>query len=716
MREIQELAIPAIKPADADVIIGAATAAGKTEAAYLPALTHLLETDNDGLIVGIFPLKALINDQFGRLSHLCEKLEIPVWPWHGDISSSIKSRFLKSRKGVLLITPESLEATLCNRGSGIKGFFEFAQYFIVDELHYYIGSERGKQLQSLMHRIEVVHGKTIPRIGLSATLGDMRLAAEYLRPSGGGTVKILESTDYAADIKIQVKGYEAYSVSASVIKENQEDAVADGKNEDSPISDVSSKSIAEHLFKNLRGSNNLIFPNSRSKVEYYTYLLNSLCEQQRVSNEFWPHHGSLSKEIRAETEAALKNKERPSSAICTSTLELGIDIGAIKCVAQIDAPPSVASLRQRLGRSGRREGESAILRGYSQENSIDSKSDISDKLRLNTIKMCAMITLLLERWFEPPAVRGQHFSTLIQQLLSTISQYGGLNAAQAYQLLCGVNSPFATISKDDFSLLLKAMGDSRLIMQDSSGLLLHDELGEKFVNHYSFYAAFSSDEEYKVIAGGKTLGSLPISNMLFVGQHIVFAGKTWSVQQIEDKEKAIYVVIAKSGNSPNWLGGGGGLHTVVSQRMRDILAGEIELKFLDTTARKLVDEGITQYRHFNLSHEIVVGSTIMTWLGSEENAAIVSMLKYFDVEATANDCMVEIHTHKSPDVMIEIFTKIMNSNIDIDELLFEAKNLEREKWDWALPKSLLNRSFASLHLNVEEAKNWLANNIDYIEF
>lgn len=207
LREIQELAIPAIKPADRDVIISASTASGKTEAAYLPALSHYLEKEDPCLIVGVFPLKALINDQFGRLERLCEKLDIPVWPWHGDISSSVKSRFLKRREGVLLITPESLEATLCNRGTAARGYFEFADYFVIDEVHYYIGSERGKHLQSLLHRIDLLTERKTPRIGLSATLGDIRLAADYLRPGRADNVSIIQSSSKDSSIKVLVKTY-----------------------------------------------------------------------------------------------------------------------------------------------------------------------------------------------------------------------------------------------------------------------------------------------------------------------------------------------------------------------------------------------------------------------------------------------------------------------------------------------------------------------------
>lgn len=146
LRDAQERAIPAIVHADHDVIIAAATAAGKTEAAFLPILTHLLHHKSEtGCVLYISPLKALINDQWGRLESLCEDLDIPVIPWHGDISANRKHKFLKSPRGVLLITPESLEAMFVRRGHDLKGLFSPLRYVVVDELHAFIGSERGKQ-------------------------------------------------------------------------------------------------------------------------------------------------------------------------------------------------------------------------------------------------------------------------------------------------------------------------------------------------------------------------------------------------------------------------------------------------------------------------------------------------------------------------------------------------------------------------------------------
>jgi ATP-dependent Lhr-like helicase len=295
LRDAQEAAIPIIVKGDRDVIIAAATAAGKTEAAFLPALTHLLAAGQPGLIVYISPLKALINDQFGRLDRLCEQLEVPVWPWHGDISASTKARFLAQRRGVLLITPESLEAMLCNRGASVGSAFGALTYVVVDELHAFIGSERGKQLQSLMHRIERVIGRSVPRIGLSATLGDMSLAASFLRPGNAAAVALVESSSCGGELKILVKGYE-------------EPAVVRHEDEDEDSDEVTPAQIAAHL---------------------YTHLLNKMCEAQQVPNEFWPHHGSLSKEIRTETEAALKQRDRPATAICTNTLELGIALDPV---------------------------------------------------------------------------------------------------------------------------------------------------------------------------------------------------------------------------------------------------------------------------------------------------------------------------------------------------------------------------------------------------
>lgn len=700
LRDVQEQAIPLIVQADCDVIISAATAAGKTEAAFFPTLTHLLAGGGEGLIVYISPLKALINDQFGRLDRLCEQLEVPVWPWHGDVAASTKTRFLTKRNGVLLITPESLEALLCNRGTSVAGIFERVTFFVVDELHAFIGSERGKQLQSLMHRIEHALARKVPRIGLSATLGDMKLAGSFLRP--GGEPAQVNSESAGSDLKVLVKGYEEPLVVNVKVAASEDE-----------IEPVTPGQIAANLFKVLRGSNNLVFPNSRRQVERYTHLLNRMCEQQKVPNEFWPHHGSLSKEIRTETEAALKQKELPATAICTNTLELGIDIGAVKCVGQIGPPPSVASLRQRLGRSGRRKGEPAILRGYSVEDAIGPNANLRDKLRLDTLQMAAMISLLTEKWFEPPRVQGLHLSTLVQQLLSFIAQTGGAPAGQLYALLCGPGAPFKGLTKEDFVELLRHLGQKELLVQDSSGVLLHGRVGEKFVNHYSFYAAFASEEEFRVVAGGRALGSLPVDQVLLPGQRILFAGKTWRVDEVDEQQKTIYVTRAKGGVPPAFSGGMGRTHTKVRQRMRELLALTTDITFLDATAKKLVFEGRDWYTRLNLRTEYVIDQgrelVLLTWLGDAANEALACLLIRRGFVATASGPGVEVvkADHSNQDILDALADSGIEDAPPLDVLLADVKNLAREKWDWSLPDVLLRKAYASLYLDLDEALDWI---------
>lgn len=697
LRDVQELAIPPILKCEKDVIVAASTAAGKTEAAFLPALTHLLQQSPPSLIVYISPLKALINDQFGRLDRLCENLDVPVWPWHGDISSSSKARFLREPSGVLLITPESMEAMLCNRGTAVSGLFERLTFFVIDELHAFIGSERGKQLQSLMHRIETAVQRRIPRVGLSATLGDMTLAARFLRPDGAA--EIIDAPSGQASLMILVKGYEEKIPLQSTSEE---------------LEDVAPQLIAQHLFKVLRGSNNLVFPNSRREVERYTHLLNETCENAKLPNEFWPHHGSLSKEIRYETEAALKQKERPATAICTSTLELGIDIGAVKSVAQIGTPPSVASLRQRLGRSGRRKGESAILRSYVIEDELDAKSDMATLMRLDTVQTTAAISLALESWFEPPATSGAHLSTLIQQLLSSIAQYGGLTAAQAYKLLCAPEAPFPTVTKAAFAELLRHLGQAEILLSDHSGLLLPGRLGDKFVNHYSFYAAFASDEEFRIVAGGKALGTLPVSQMLSVGQRILFGGRTWLVEEIDTPHKTIHVAAAKGGAPPLFNGGGGRVHTKVRQRMRDLYRANDSIPFLDPTAQRFVDDGRSNYRQLGLDSDplfIDQGSHVLlpTWLGDGANEAIACLLRSRMVGAFGGRLGVEItRAGKSLDDLERLLSDISSEPPPpLDVLLQDAENLAREKWDFLLSPHLLQITYATSNLDLGEAMAWL---------
>lgn len=703
LRDAQERAIPALIGADRDVIVAAATAAGKTEAAFFPILTHLLQQPSiSGLVVYISPLKALINDQWGRLTGLCESLDIPVVGWHGDIAASKKHRFLKSPQGVLLITPESLEALFVTRGTSMAGLMANLRYVVIDELHAFIGSERGKQLQSLLHRLERVAGHHVPRVGLSATLGDMRLAAHFLRSTDPEKVELIESKGSGQELKVLVKGY-----GVKLPRIELEPDLAHPEPED--LVSGSFLDVAAHLYKVLRGTNNLVFPNSRQKVETFTDLLRRKCERDCVPNEFWAHHGSLSKEYREEAEQALKEGSRPATAICTTTLELGIDIGSVKSICQVGEPPSVASLRQRLGRSGRRKGESAILRAYCIEPQLEQSSSTSDCLREALVQSIAMIRLLIAGWFEPPRVSGLHGSTLIQQILSIIAERGGATAAQLWSALVAADGPFAGVSKDDFVALLRHLGTLRVLTQESSGLLLHGEVGEQLVNHYTFYAAFATEEEFRLVCDGKTLGTLPLSRPLLPQQGVIFAGRRWRVIDVDTEKKLIVVSPDKGGAPPMFESGYSMVHDRIRQEMRKVLAENDAVAFLDHEAQQLLQEGREHYRRAGLKTTQITqrGAEVelLTWRGDWVNDALALLLTQRGL-ASNNDGLVISVSGCSKDKVIEALWGISQlEDLDPVTLLAEAKNTLREKWDWAMPDEMARRSFASLCLDLEGARD-----------
>ena len=697
LKDAQEQAIPVILAGDQDVVIAAATASGKTEAAFLPILTHLLNSKASSCVIYISPLKALINDQWWRLEGLCETLEIPVTPWHGDISSSQKRKFKKSPIGCLLITPESLEALLMSNGHALPGLFGRLRYIVIDELHAFIGTERGKQLQSQMHRIDIALNRFTPRIALSATLGDMEKAAEFLRPNANTPAKIIKSNDSSQELKVLLKGFIDYPPQLT----NQDDLEHDDADFETSITQ-GTRAISEHLFKTLRGSNNLVFPNSRGNVEKYATLLRSNCEKLSLPNEFWPHHGSLAKEVREETETALKAKDRPASAICTTTLEMGIDIGSVKSIAQIGCAPSVASLRQRLGRSGRR-GEAAILRCYALEAELTPHSPLSDLLRENLVQSIAQIRLSLRSWYEPPKTEGLHLSTLIQQLLSLIAQYGGINAANAWSVLCG-SGVFANVSKQDFILLLRELAKKEVLIQTPTGLLLHGEIGEQIVNHYSFYAAFSSEEEYRLIHGGKTLGSLPLSQPFEEGTHLIFAGKRWKVLSLDIEKKLIIVMPALGGKIPQFDGNSISVDDGVRREMHQILSETNPIQFLDATASLLLEEARATFRRMGLDTQVILVNAnivqLFLWRGDRIMNTLVLMLNRAGFNAENAGLSIDIKTTNPEKLFDSLRDLAASPPPDPITLVNKVINKHLEKWDQLLPDELLAKNYSSFKLDV----------------
>ena len=251
---------------------------------------------------------------------------------------------------------------------------------------------------------------------------------------------------------------------------------------------------------------------------------------------------------------------------------MGIDIGALASVAQVGVPPSVASLRQRLGRSGRRD-EPAVLRLYiSGKAEVTSRSTLVHQLRCDLVHTVAMVRLLLGRWLESPNDPGLNFSTLVQQILSVIAQTGGATATDLHRLLCGPG-PFHLVTVPLFVRLLRAMAAKDLLTQSTDGLLLHGTAGERLVNHYSFYAAFATPEEWRLIAGGRNLGTLPITEPLAEGGLLIFGGTRWKIARIDERVHVVELVHAGGGIIPHFGVTGALVATRIRREMISIYQG-----------------------------------------------------------------------------------------------------------------------------------------------
>lgn len=697
LRDIQERAILPILAGDRDVIITAATAGGKTEAAALPICSKLIEQPGGSVrALYISPLKALINDQFDRLDRLCELLEIPVHRWHGDVSSSQKKRLLSEPAGILIITPESLEAMFVLRGTSLAAMFAQVGFVVIDELHSFIGAERGKQLQSLLSRLELVIRRRVPRIGLSATLGDMELAAEYLRPGKELPCEILQSTDSGQEVRLQVKGYCVKAPDPAKQRDGAHVAALD---------DAAVPMIGGSLFGVLRGKDNLVFANSRRTVEIYGDHMRRLCEQAHVPNEFWPHHGSLSKELREHAESVLKDPHIPASVICTTTLEMGIDIGTVETVAQIGAPPSVSGLRQRLGRSGRR-GSPSTIRIYIDEPELEPDSPPQDCLRSELVETVAMVRLLMTKWCEPPESGALHLSTLVQQLLSLVAQYGGAKAEEAWRVLCR-DGAFGGVPAEVFAEFLRSLGGHDLIIQAPDGTLLLGEKGERIVNHYSFYSAFVTAEEYQLVCAGQGLGTLPISHPLSPGCYLIFAGQRWQVVNVDPNRRIVDLVPSPAGRAPKFSGGGAFVHERIRQEMRAVYESADIPAFLDPGARTLLLEGRSAYSKFGLSHTSLVehdgNVALFPWSGDRVVDTLLVQLRGRELPVARDGIALVLSDVNRTTVMSHLRGLAAEGPADSSQLAATISNKMVEKHHPYLNEELLSLDYGSAFLDPDGA-------------
>lgn len=695
LRPVQVAAIQAMLPGEADVVISASTAAGKTEAAFLPALSRTAGDLLSGVaVLYVSPLKALINDQHRRLEGLCERLQVEAVRWHGDAPQGPKQRVLRRPQGVVLITPESLEAMLVRRPGKAHRLFGGLQCVIIDELHAFLQGPRGLQLASLLRRVEALIGRRVQRVGLSATLGDITVATRWLRSEAPDSVRVVEGGG-SPELRLQIRGY------LEPPDDDQPDELESGEGQPKALD-----RIADHLFAVLRGQNNLVFGGSRRTVEALADRLRRRSEAAGVPNEFFPHHGSLSKALREDLEARLKAGSLPTTAIATSTLELGVDIGSVASVAQIGAPRSLSSLRQRLGRSGRREGAPAVLRVYVREKSLTTDADPLDRLRPNVARAVAAVRLLVRQFVETPREDAALATAVLHQTLALLAQRGALRPDVAYRALCG-GGPLQAFLPGDYVELLRGMAatDPPLLEQGPDGALLLGPLAERIVQGREFYALFETDEEWRLVHGGRALGAIPLSNLMGVGSLLGFAGRRWRVVSVDDRAKVLGVEPHPAGRLPKFDRlYGEPLHDRLAMETREVYLTDDRPPYLDPGAAALLQEGRAAFDDLNLSARSILqagrDAHIVTWRGSIANGCLAVALATAGLDCEAHDLGVTVADCTPAEV--EAVLRRLARSPSAEDLSAFLQNLRVAKYDELVPEPLLRRLWARANRHAAE--------------
>jgi ATP-dependent helicase Lhr and Lhr-like helicase len=530
LRPIQEAAISHVQSSDNNLILAAPTASGKTEAAFLPAINSIKTWDSGVQIVYISPLIALINDQFKRITELCQYLNIPVTSWHGEASQAQKRHLLDRPQGILLITPESIEALLIRRPAQARTLFSDVSYVVIDELHSFLDTKRGVHLQSLLHRLRKLGPSHARYIGLSATLSrESYTQAKHFFGTQQDTTVLADTTQNELTTSLLHYNFDGTGVPATI------------------IDDIYQKSLQERM---------LVFPNARGKVEEIAVGLQKRTAKDHSLVRYFAHHASVNKDLRLDAENFAKAaRDELFTICCTSTLELGIDIGAVDSVAQVEATHTVASLAQRLGRSGRQQKHS-ILHLYSTNG-------------WSLLQAIASVKLFEQGILEPVRPILKPFDVLFQQVLSVLLEHSGCSRSQLTELLFSAPC-WQQITLAEFDRLVDHMIEKGFIEHASNELIV-GLAAERIVESSGFYAHFEDRQEYRVLNDGQHIGDMPHTPAIDVGSNVFLAAKIWKITGIDDQTKKIFVQHANDGKPPVYGGEGGEVSHLVRQAMKATL-------------------------------------------------------------------------------------------------------------------------------------------------
>lgn len=709
LRSIQVAAADAIFNTDENVLLTASTASGKTEAAFFPIITLFSEDMPSSVgCIYIGPLKALINDQFSRLNDLCAEADIPVWHWHGDVAQSHKAKLMKHPSGILQITPESLEALLLHKHAAIAKLFGDLRFVVIDEVHSLLRGDRGGQTLCLIERLSRIAGVNPRRIGLSATIGDPEGTGEFLS-LGTGRKTIIPKID-AKGSKWRLSMEHFYVKDAQAAEDKQIPGalpVLEEKTDDAP---ANADPGIGYIFEHTRGKKCLVFVNSREECEMVTTTLRHYCELNHEPDRFLVHHGNLSASYRETAEGIMKDDSQYMTTVTTATLELGIDIGRLERAFQIDAPWTVSSFLQRMGRTGRRELPPEMW-FVIREDEPEVRAMLPTTIPWKLLQGIALVQLYLEeRWVEPPRLDRLPFSLLYHQTMSTLASCGELSPRALADRVLRLHY-FHRITQEDYRVLLRHLIATDHIQQTEQGGLIVGLAGERVINSFKFYGVFQESEEYTVRSESQELGT--VVSPPPVGEKLAIAGHVWQVLDVDHKRRLIYCRQVK-GSVPAYFGQcPGDLHTKILTRMRRVLQEDRQYPYLMKNAVARLEQARFTAAHSGAAEKPLINLggnmwCLLPWVGTYTFLTMERFLKIKCADRlglrnldSARPFFIQFTMKADESAFFRVLAEEIRKPIDPMELVYPKELPLFDKYDEYLPEELVKKGFAFGVLDVD---------------
>lgn len=705
LRAIQVAACEIIFDSDDNLLLSSGTASGKTEAAFLPVLTELYNKPSRSVgVMYISPLKALINDQFKRLDQLLIESNIPVCKWHGDASISKKNELVKNPKGIIQITPESLESLLTNKRGACLSMFCDLRFIIIDEVHYFMRDVRGIQLLCLLERLQRLTGVIPRRIGLSATLGDLSLAQAWLSTGTGRACTAPVTDEGKRRIRLHIERFVNLHDKRDLQNSDSSDSTISG-------GDTGNREHFEYLFKMTLDKKTIIFTNSREETEYVIANLKEIAKKNKAPDVYRVHHGNVSGLIREATEDEMKSSDEKIVTGATVTLELGIDIGSLDQVIQVGAPLSVSSFAQRLGRCGRRGQIPQVLFTFVEDIRINSE-DALGPINWDFIRTISIIELYTrEHWIEPLYPLNHAYNLLYHQTMSHLKSNGELSPARLAQDILSLGC-FKHISQDDYRVLLRHLLEIEQLQQtENDGLIIGRE-GEKIVNNHHFLTVFIAPEYLLVKEENRTIGT--VDKVYPVGVRFALAGLTWETVDVNVKSKVIFVKRVPGISLVDWdVDFEVDLHTVLVRKIRSVLKSDIFYPYLSERCQERLIEIQYIARNSGILDNLVTPLSekkyaIFPWVGTRQLRTLHYALLHRKIKSRHPwpSCLyLEVIFNGSTGELEDIIRDILRSDLDLYELPLPEKIQIKGKYNEFIPPVLLRKQFIEDYLDFEGLKN-----------